>query len=60
MSRRNIGQGLCGMGRIERVGEQHRVVDGAAHLNAEAAENMQSELQIVHPLGHGGIFKQDA
>ena len=60
MTRGNIGESLRGVRGIERVGEQHGVVDGAAQFDSKAAENMERQLPIVDPLGHRRILKQSS
>src|SRR5579872_3977114 len=53
-----ICQRLRRMCRVDRVREQHCVIDGASYLNAEAMQDMQGELQVVNPFVNRRIFKQ--
>ena len=60
MARGDVGQRLRGVGWIQRVGKQHEVVDCAAQIDTQPAENMQSQLPVVGLLGNVRVFHQRA
>jgi hypothetical protein len=59
-ARGHVGQRLRGMRGIERVREQHRVVDRAMQRDVHLAQHVEGQLPVVHALGYGGVFKQGA
>ncbi len=58
MTGSHISKRVRGVGWVERVGEEHGVIDLAAQIDVEPAKHVQSELQIVTGLGDGSIFKK--
>ena len=60
VARGHIGERLRGVGGVERVGEQHGVVDCAAQCDAERRQYMERQLPVVHVLGDGCVFEQRA
>ena len=60
IARGHVGERLPGVRGIERIGKQHVIVDGAAQVDAEAAENVERQLVVVDALGDGGVFEKRA
>ena len=57
MTRGHIGQRLRGVRGIECVREQHGVIHCAAQRDTKPAQNMQSQLPIMHPLGDRRVLQ---
>src|ERR1019366_8479270 len=53
-----VGERLRGVGRIERIGKQHRVVGCASQYNSLRVKQVHGQLQVVRTLWRCILFKQ--
>src|SRR5438270_362836 len=57
MARGNIRNGLRGVRRVERVGEQHRILDRTPKLNSLRIQSMHRGLHIMNALEYRRVFQ---